>query len=91
MQIMVKALMNAITLQLLMTEVYFIFLTNWEGEIPNCFWKLVAKYDGEENPTRYEISFILKFPSINSSAAFFSLVSLMYSTELRSVSAFTFL
>jgi hypothetical protein len=34
---------NAVTRPLLKTAGYFIFLTNCEGEIPNCFWKLVAK------------------------------------------------
>ncbi len=43
MKIAVTALMNAINLLLPGTEYYFSFLTNCEGEIPNCFWKLVAK------------------------------------------------
>lgn len=43
MQITVTAFINAITLWLPGSEFYFSFLTNCEGEIPNCFWKLVAK------------------------------------------------
>lgn len=34
---------DAVIRPLLKTAGYFIFLTNWDGEIPNCFWKLVAK------------------------------------------------
>ena len=32
---------------------------NADGEMLNCFVKQVAKYDGDENPTRYATSLTL--------------------------------
>lgn len=67
------------------------FFANSEGDRLNCFWNLLAKYDGDENPTRYATSLILYFPSDNNSAARFNLTSLIYSFILRFVFALTFL